>query len=106
MAESENDSNDSNGIEMDLDDLTEDQKQAILQNPDVRKSLRYELDSVSDSYEGLEDLAEAEEDSEEGEAYDLLVTGIAERSGRVTEKTVNKVLNGFVEEVAEFNDSD
>lgn len=102
MADDDND----NGVSMDFDDLTEEQKEAILQNDDVRKSLRYQDENVSDTYDGLAALVEADEDSEAGEAYDLLVSGIAERSGRVTEKTVNKVLNGFVDEVAEVTDND
>lgn len=89
-----------------LDELDEEQKQAILQNPDVLKTLRYQIDSVEEAFGGLDALVNAEEDTDTEEAYELLVSGIAERSGRVTESTVEKVLSGFVDEVDEVTDNE
>lgn len=100
------DDNDNNETGIELEDLSDEQKAAILQNPDVLKSVRYESDAVQDASEGLNDLITADEESEEEEAYDLLVSGIADRSGRVTEQTVKKVLSGLTEEVQEVTHSE
>lgn len=95
-------SNDSESI--DLEELDSEQKEAILNNPDVKKSLRYQHDSVESVQDGLSSLTNKSTRSDEmAEAYDLLVSGIAERSGRVTESTVDKVLTGFVDEVDEVS---
>lgn len=106
MADNENDNSDESGVSMDFDDLTEEQKEAILQNPDVRKSLRYQDEAIQTANDGLTELQESDEDSELSEAFDLLVSGIAERSGRVTESTVRKVLEGFTAEVMDVTDSE
>lgn len=100
------DDNDNNETGIELEDLSDEQKATILQNPDVLKSVRYESDAVQDASEGLNDLITADEESEEEEAYDLLVSGIADRSGRVTEQTVKKVLSGLTEEVQEVTHSE
>lgn len=99
---SENTENDetSENESIDLNELDSEQKAAILNNPDVKKSLRYQHDSVESVQNGLSSLTNESTRSEEmEEAYNLLVSGIAERSGRVTESTVEKVLSGFVDEV-------
>jgi hypothetical protein len=89
---------------IDLNDLTDDQMEALSSNPVVQKMLRFENTSIPAVADGMRELTEADEDTDEAEAYDLLVSGIAERSGRVTEATVTKVLNNLVEEYDEVTE--
>ena len=87
-----------------LSDLSEEQINALSAHPEVRKMLRYEETSIPSIAGMMRNLVSADEDSddeeevERAEAYNLLVAGIAERSGRVTESTVQKVLGNLVEE--------
>lgn len=89
---------------IDFSDLSDEQKEALSAHPEVRKMLTYEETSIPQISGMLKNLQEADEnaddenEAEKAEAFNLLVSGIAERSGRVTESTVEKVLAGFVEE--------
>lgn len=98
----ENDESDNGSI--DLNDLSDDQMEALSSNPVVQKMLRFENTSIPAVADGMRELTEADEDTDEAEAYDLLVSGIAERSGRVTEATVTKVLTNLVEEYDEVTE--
>lgn len=86
---------------IDLNDLSDDQMEALAANPVVQKMLRFQNTSIPAVADGLRELTEADEDTDEAEAFDLLVSGVAERSGRVTEATVSKVLTNLVEEYDE-----
>lgn len=97
MAENDESENDESNT-INISELSEDQLNALAENPEVRKMLQYEETSIPQVASMLSNLTGAEEDSTEAEAYNLLVSGIAERSGRVTESTVRKVLSNFSEE--------
>jgi len=88
-------SNEAENNSIDFEDLSTEQMEALSEHPEVRKMLRYEETSIPQVAGMLRNLTEADEDTETGEAYELLVSGIAERSGRVTEQTVRKVLGNF-----------
>ena len=109
---SDNDSeNDSNESEITLDDLSEEQKDVLLGNPEVRKMLEYEETSIpqvssmlknltgmgSDEAEARESFLNGDSDSPET-TYEILIQGISEREGRITRSTVHKVLTGFTRE--------
>lgn len=104
----DNDENDEteqaeSNFSINLEDLSDDQIEALTENPDVKRMLTYEDTSIPDISDGLEMLQNPEDyDIDEPdaytEAYNLLVSGIAERSGRITEATTRKVLDGLVEE--------
>ncbi|AAQ13791.1 hypothetical protein [His2 virus] len=83
---------------IDINELSEEQIEALTANPEVQKMLRYEETAIPQVASMVENLVNADEGTEESEAYDLLVSGIAERSGRVTESTVRKVLSNLPEE--------
>ena len=109
---SDNDSeNDSNESEITLDDLSEEQKDVLLGNPEVRKMLEYEETSIpqvssmlknltgmgSDEAEARESFLNGDSDSPET-TYEILIQGISDREGRITRSTVHKVLTGFTRE--------
>ena len=102
MAE-DNDNNETEST-INLSELSEEQISALSAHPEVRKMLRYEETSIPSIAGMMRNLVSADEDSddeeevERAEAYNLLVAGISERSGRVTESTVEKVLTNLVEE--------
>lgn len=98
MAENDESANDGS---IEIDDLSEDQLKSLLENPDVKKAIRYDTETIQNAKDALETLTEAEEGTEENDTYGLLVEGIADRSGRVTKSTVKTVLTGLVEEVNE-----
>lgn len=83
---------------IDISELSDEQIAALTENPEVQKMLRYEETAIPQVATMVRNLTEAEEGSEDAEAYNLLVSGIAERSGRVTESTVRKVLSNLPEE--------
>ncbi|QSJ05042.1 hypothetical protein HdyHp2_110 [Haloarcula virus Hardyhisp2] len=83
---------------IDINELSEEQIEALTANPEVQKMLRYEETAIPQVASMVENLVNSDEGTEESEAYDLLVSGIAERSGRVTESTVRKVLSNLPEE--------
>jgi hypothetical protein len=84
---------------MNPDDLTEEQLESLLNNPEVQKTLSYgEI--------GVFNLADAIAEVSESEEYDTFTQGVADRSGRVTQSTVQKVLNGIVEEASEYRNED
>lgn len=95
---SESDESDEAQATIDISELSDEQLEALSANPEVQKMLRYEETSIPSIAGMLRNLTEADEGTENAEAYDLLVSGIAERSGRVTEKTVRKVLGNLVTE--------
>ena len=104
MSESEgNDNSNEAETTIDFNELSESQKEVLGTHPEVRKMLRYEETSIPQVAGMLRNLTEADEGSESAEAYELLVSGIAERSGRVTEATVRKVLSNLPEEYDEAN---
>lgn len=98
---SDNDNNESEEAteeQIDFSELNEEQQQALSQHPEVRKMLEYEETSIPQIAGMLNNLIDEEWSEDSDSTYSVLVEGIAERSGRVTESTVDKVLNGFVEE--------
>lgn len=106
MSEADNEADNSNEAEnnsIDFEELSESQKEIVGKHPEIRKMLRYEETSVPQVAGMLRNLTESEDGTEAAEAYELLVSGIAERSGRVTEATVRKVLSNLPEEYDEAN---
>jgi hypothetical protein len=97
-AEEEAEAQNEEASEIDFSDLSDEQREALSTHPEVRKMLEYEDTSVPQISGMLKNLIDEEWSEESETTYGILVRGIAERSGRVTESTVNKVLNGFVEE--------
>lgn len=80
---------------VDIDELTEEQVESLLENPEVRKTIEYDEAGVADVADLLQNLAE-NEDVED--TYDLFTQSVADRSGRVTQSTVQKVISGMIEE--------
>lgn len=103
--ESEESEDNDNAPSIDIDDLTDAQKEMLLSNPQVKKTLTYEQTALTQIVPMLANLKGDDEGTTNHEAYSLLVKGIAERSGRVTESTVQKVLDGFVEEYNSVTES-
>jgi hypothetical protein len=93
----DNDNDNDNGstatADIDFDELSDDMKERLLSHPEVRRYVEYEETSIPQFVPMLRNLI-----NDETETFDLFVQGIADRSGRVTEQTVRKVLNGAVEE--------
>lgn len=81
---------------VDIDDLTEEQLETLVSNPEVRKTLEYDDAGIDGVAEQLGEISD--DDSEFSDTFDLFVEGVAERSGRVTEATVRKVITGMVAE--------
>lgn len=79
-----------------IEDLSEEQLNSLLENPEVVKSLEYEEENVFDVSDHIKRM------SNEWENYDVFTQAIADRSGRVTKQTVEKVLRGLVEEADEY----
>lgn len=99
-----NDGNDEEGnFSINLDDLSDEQISALTENPDVKRMLTYEDTTIPEVSAGLGALQNPDENDVDepeayNEAYELLVSGVAERSGRITEATTRKVLEGLVAE--------
>jgi len=89
---------------IDISELSDEQMETLTSNPEVQKMLRYEETAIPQISGMLRNLTEAEEGTEEEQAYNLLVAGIAERSGRVTESTVRKVLSNLPAEYDSVKD--
>lgn len=85
--------------ELDFSELSDSQKEKLATHPQVRKMLEYEDTSIPQIVGMLNNLMNGEHE----ETYDLLVSGIEERSGRITESTIRKVLEKFVEEYQEVS---
>lgn len=83
---------------IDFSNLSDEQQEALASHPQVRKMLEYEETSIPQIVGMLSNLIDEEYSEDNDTTYTLLVEGIAERSGRVTESTVHKVFSGFVEE--------
>ena len=98
MSEENESDNEETAEEIDFSELNEEQQKALSQHPEVRKMLEYEETSIPQITGMLANLIDEEWSEDSDTTYSVLVEGIAERSGRVTESTVDKVLNGFVEE--------
>ena len=81
------------------EDLTEEQLESLLNNPEVVKTIDYEEMGVFE----VGDLLAQMQDSE---SYDVLTQSIADRSGRITQSTVKKVLMGFLDECSEYRTED
>ncbi|WP_292484761.1 hypothetical protein [Methanohalobium sp.] len=98
MADNDNDNeeNETAQAEVDFEDLDDSVKEQLMNHPEVRRYVEYEETSIPQIASMLGNLEEGEK-----ETFDLLVSGIAERRGRITEQTVSKVLTGLVEE---YND--
>lgn len=94
MADNNNDNdNESTETEIDFDELSDDMKARLMENPQVRRYVEYEDSTISNIVPMLRNLRD-----NDNETFSLFVEGIAERSGRVTQSTVEKVLNGAIEE--------
>jgi len=100
MSESESESE-----SIDFENLSDEQKEMLSSNPDIRRMLEYSDSAIPDAVEAIESLQDADSFEMEGSktvvsdgTYSLLVEGIAERAGRTTPSTVHKVLNGLVDE--------
>lgn len=78
---------------VDFSELSESQKEALASNPEVRKMLEFEETSIPQISSMLSNLQE-----NDTATFNLMVEGIAERRGRITEQTVERVLTGFTEE--------
>lgn len=84
---------------MSPEDLTEEQLESLLSNPEVQKTLSYgEI--------GVFDLADEIANVQDEDEYDTFTQGVADRSGRVTQSTVQKVLSGIVEEANEYRNDE
>lgn len=79
-----------------FDELSERQKQKIMSNPEVRKMLEYSEKNIPQIAGQLNSLVPDED--EEDETFELFTQSVADRSGRVTQSTVKKVIRGMVEE--------
>lgn len=90
---------------MDIDDLTNDDLETLLENPEVRKTLQYDEVNLAEIRDDLTELRETAED-EDSEVYSLFTQGVADRSGRVTQQTVQKVIEGMINEVNSVMDTD
>jgi hypothetical protein len=99
--ESESEETETEETGINPNELSEEQLEALSSHPQVRRMLEYEETSIPQISSMLNNLMGSEEYEE---TYDLLVEGIAERSGRVTQSTVRKVLNGFVDEYQSVNE--
>ena len=91
------------GVTISRDDLTEEQIEKLMEQSEVQKFVKYGETRIPEASESLAEVINQEwEKPEEGEepsdVYGILVRGIADRSGRITESTVHRVLQGFVEE--------
>lgn len=80
---------------VDADNLTEEQLETLLNNPEVRKTLEYDDAGVTDIAEMLGKLANSEDYEE---TYGIFTQSVADRSGRVTQSTVKKVISGIIDE--------
>lgn len=85
----------SNDFSINLDDLSDEEKALIANNPEVRKTLVYGKQELPALAEEMQEMLDNEE------CADLLIKGIADRRGRITESTTRKVLTGFVDEVSD-----
>lgn len=83
--------------EINMDELSEEQKEKIMGNAEVRKMIEYSEQSLPEVSELLEDFVPEDED-EDDSTYELYTEGVADRSGRVTQASVKKVINGMIEE--------
>ncbi len=88
---------------MDANDLSEEDLERLLDNPEVQKTLKYGEVGLEEVAELLEDF---ESDDEESDTFDLFTQGVADRSGRVTQATVQKVISGMIEEVNDVTSND
>lgn len=89
---------------VDIDDLNENDLETLLQNPEVRKTLQYDDAGLGELRDELTNLLDVADDDDE-EVYDLFTQGVADRSGRVTQATVQKVIEGMHEEVVSVMES-
>lgn len=80
---------------IDPSELDDEMLESLMQHPQVRKYVTYNETSIPQIAAMLGNLQENEEHEE---TLSLLVEGISDRSGRVSESSVRKVLRGFVEE--------
>lgn len=80
---------------VDPDNLTDEQLETLLENPEVRKTLEYDDAGVMDIAASLEEFSNSDDFAE---TYDIFAKSVADRSGRVTESTVKKVITGMVAE--------
>lgn len=91
-------------VDIDIDDINEEDLETLLQNPEVRKTLQYDDAELGDLRDELTNLLNLADDDNE-EVYDLYTQGVADRSGRVTQGTVQKVIEGMHEEVVSVMES-
>lgn len=82
---------------VDPSDLTEEQLEQLMNNPQVQKTLQYDEAGLDEIADRVGDFIESADE----DVYDLLTQGVADRSGRVSQQTVQKVLDGLVAEVNE-----
>ena len=101
--EADEEQSNNEATEIDFSALSDEQRNALSSHPEVRKMLTYEETSIPQVASMLGNLQADDADEETAEAYSLLVSGIAERRGRITESTVRKVLSGLVEEYDEVS---
>ena len=105
MADNNDESEQQNSNEINLSDLSDEQKEALTSHPEVRKMLEYEDTSIPQIAGMLRNLTEVEPsddfltaDANPETTYEILIHGIAEKHGRITRSTIHKVLSGFVTE--------
>lgn len=82
---------------VDPSELTEEDLEQLLENPEVVKTLEYD---EMDVFEAADIIAAMQD--EHNENYDVLTKSIADRSGRITQSTVKKVFTGLIEEADEY----
>lgn len=90
--------------DINIDDLSEEQKEKLLSNPQIQRMLTYEdsevpalVEAIRSLQEGDEfELADTDEVASDG-TYSLIVEGVADEAGRTTASTVNTVLTTVVE---------
>ena len=94
-----------NSAQIDLSDLSDEQKEALTTHPEVRKMLEYEdtaIPQIAKMLRNLTDETPSDKflagDAKPDTTYEILIHGIAEKHGRITRSTIHKVLTGFTSE--------